>query len=44
MSFLILYLLFAIGTGELLSVYPTMLLLGYVFKAIEYDKSALATK
>ena len=38
MSFLVLYLLFAIGTGELLSVYPTMLLLGYVFKAIEYDK------
>lgn len=43
-SIVILYLLFAIGTGELLSVYPTMLLLGYVFKAIEYDKSALATK
>ena len=37
-SFLVLYLIFAIGTGELLSVYPTMLLLGYVFKAIEYDK------
>lgn len=41
MSFLVLYLLFAIGTGELLSVYPTMLLLGYVFKAIEYDKLRL---
>ena len=41
MSFLVLYLLFAIGTGELLSVYPTMLLLGYVFKAIEYDNLRL---
>ena len=41
MSFLVLYLLFAIGTGELLSVYPTMLLLGYVFKTIEYDKLRL---
>lgn len=38
MSVVFLYLFFAIGTGELLSVYPTMLLLGYVFKAIEYDK------
>lgn len=44
MSIVILYLLFAIGTGELLSVYPTMLLLGYVFKAIEYDKLLQKTK
>ena len=37
-SFVVLYLFFSIGTGELGSVYPTMLLLGFVIKAIEYDK------
>ena len=37
-SILSLYLFFAIGTGELGSVYPTMLLLGLVIKAIESDK------
>ena len=37
-SILVLYLFFSIGTGELGSVYPTMLLLGFVIKAIEYDK------
>jgi O-antigen ligase len=37
-SILTLYLLFSIGTGELGSVYPTMLLLGFVIKAIEYQK------
>ena len=37
-SFLLLYLFFSVGTGELGSVYPTMLLLGFVIKAIEYDK------
>lgn len=40
-SFVILYLLFSIGTGELGSVYPTMLLLGYVMKAIEKKKLKL---
>lgn len=44
MSIIVLYLLFAVGTGELLSVYPTMLLLGYVFKSIEYYKSSMPTK
>ena len=34
-SILILYLVFSIGTGELGSVYPTMLLLGMVMKMIE---------
>ena len=34
-SILTLYLIFAIGTGELGSVYPTMLFLGFVIKAIE---------
>ena len=34
-SLLTLYLFFSIGTGELGSVYPTMLLLGFVIKAIE---------
>ena len=34
-SILTLYLLFSIGTGELGSVYPTMILLGFVIKAIE---------
>lgn len=37
-SILSLYLFFSIGTGELGSVYPTMLLLGFVIKAIEYQK------
>jgi O-antigen ligase len=37
-SILTLYLVFAIGTGELGSVYPTMLLLGYVIKSIESVK------
>ena len=37
-SILTLYLFFSIGTGELGSVYPTMLLLGFVIKAIEYKK------
>ena len=37
-SILSLYLLFSIGTGELGSVYPTMLLLGFVIKNIEYQK------
>ena len=35
-SVLTLYLVFSIGTGELGSVYPTMLLLGMVVKIIEY--------
>ena len=35
---LALYLLFSIGTGELGSVYPTMLLLGFVIKAVENQK------
>ena len=37
-SILSLYLFYSIGTGELGSVYPTMLLLGFVIKAIEYQK------
>ena len=37
-SILTLYLLFSIGTGELGSVYPTMLLLGITMKIIENDK------
>ena len=37
-SILSLYLFYSIGTGELGSVYPTMLLLGFVIKAIEYKK------
>ena len=37
-SILTLYLVFSIGTGELGSVYPTMLLLGFVIKAIESVK------
>ena len=37
-SILTLYLIFSIGTGELGSVYPTMLLLGFVIKAIEARK------
>lgn len=39
LSILSLYITFAIGTGELGSVYPTMLLLGYVIKAIESAKT-----
>ena len=38
-SVLALYLVFAIGTGELGSVYPTMLLLGVVIKALESGKA-----
>ena len=37
-AILSLYLIFSIGTGELGSVYPTMLLLGFVIKAIESAK------
>lgn len=37
-SILILYLVFSIGTGELGSVYPTMLLLGMTMKMIESKK------
>ena len=34
-SIFTLYMVFSIGTGELGSVYPTMLLLGFVIKAVE---------
>lgn len=34
----VVYILFALGTGELGSVYPTMLLFGVVVKVIEYNK------
>jgi O-antigen ligase len=37
-SILVLYLVFSIGTGELGSVYPTMLLLGITMKMIESKK------
>lgn len=37
-SILVLYLVFSIGTGELGSVYPTMLLLGITMKMIESNK------
>jgi len=37
-SVLILYLVFSIGTGELGSVYPTMLLLGMTMRMIESQK------
>ena len=37
-SILTLYLVFSIGTGELNSVYPTMLLLGMTMKMIESSK------
>ena len=37
-SILTLYLIFSIGTGELGSVYPTMLLLGITIKMIESSK------
>ena len=40
-SILSLYLVFAIGTGELGSVYPTMLLLGITMKMIESKKRRL---
>lgn len=39
-SVLTVYLLFANMTGELLAVYPTLLLLGYVFKVIDSKKIA----
>ena len=38
-SILSLYLVFSIGTGELGSVYPTMLLLGIVIRAVESGKA-----
>ena len=38
-SILSLYLVFSIGTGELGSVYPTMLLLGFTIKAVEANKT-----
>jgi len=38
-SILVLYLIFSIGTGELGSVYPTMLLLGIVIKSVESEKT-----
>ena len=40
-SILILYLVYSIGTGELGSVYPTMLLLGMTMKMIESKKRRL---
>ena len=40
-SLLTLYLIFSIGTGELGSVYPTMLLLGITIKMIESKKRRL---
>ena len=40
-STLILYLFFSIGTGELGSVYPTLLLLGFVIKAVESGKTII---
>ena len=40
-SILTLYLVFAIGTGELGSVYPTMLLLGITMKMVESNKRKL---
>ena len=38
LSILIAYLSFAVGTGELGSVYPTLLLLGVVLKVLEHKK------
>lgn len=35
-----LYIAFSIGTGELGAVYPTMLLLGFVIKTIEYRSAS----
>ena len=43
-SILTLYLVFSIGTGELGSVYPTMLLLGSTMKMIESKKRRLMLK
>ena len=43
-SILSLYLFFSIGTGELGSVYPTMLLLGMTMKMIESKKRRLMLK
>lgn len=43
-SILSLYLVFSIGTGELGSVYPTMLLLGISMKMIESKKRRLKLK
>ena len=43
-SILTLYLFFSIGTGELGSVYPTMLLLGISMKMIESKKRRLKLK
>ena len=43
-SILSLYLVFSIGTGELGSVYPTMLLLGISMKMIESKKRRLMLK
>jgi O-antigen ligase len=43
-SILSLYLLFSIGTGELGSVYPTMLLLGISMKMMESKKRRLMLK
>lgn len=40
-AILFLYLIFSIGTGELGSVYPTMLLLGVVMKSIESNKKRM---
>ena len=40
-SVLVLYLIFSIGTGELGSVYPTLLLLGFVIKAVESGKTII---
>ena len=40
-SILSLYLFFSIGTGELGSVYPTLLLLGFVIKAVESGKTII---
>lgn len=40
-AILSLYLIFSIGTGELGSVYPTMLLLGVVMKSIESNKKRM---
>ena len=40
-SVLVLYLVFSIGTGELGSVYPTLLLLGFVIKAVESSKTII---
>lgn len=39
-SVLSVYLAFANMTGELLSVYPTLLLLGYVFKVIDNKRQS----